>query len=85
MDYSRKVSREEAEMNRVLILKNLVKKFPPPGSAVTCSIDGKKVPGHIVQEPCTCVGPDKPHFHWYIAFDEEAGLIPGTKMVFEVE
>lgn len=84
MDYSRKISREEAEMNRVLILKNLVNKFPPTGSAVTCCFEGRNFPAHIIEEPCICVGPDKPHVHWYIAFDEDAGLIPGMKTDFEV-
>ena len=84
IEYSRKISREEAEKNRVLILKSLVKKFPPTGSAIICSIEGKSVPGHIIEEPCICVGPEKPHVHWYISFDQDAGLIPGAQVNFEV-
>jgi len=85
MEYSRKVSKEEAENNRVLILKNLVKKFPPVGTAVICRFDGKSIPAHIIEEPCTCVGPEKPHFHWYISFDQDAGLTPGIETKFEVQ
>jgi hypothetical protein len=84
MDYSRKVSKEEADMNRILILKNLVKKFPPVGSAVICRFDGKNVHAHIIEEPCTCVGPDKPHVLWYISFEQKAGLTPGVKTDFQV-
>lgn len=84
MEYFRKVSREEAEKNRILILKNLVRKFSPAGSAVLCSFDGKSVPGRIIEEPCTCVGPEQPHVHWYISFDQDAGLTPGVITQFTV-
>lgn len=84
MEYSRKISFEEAEKNRVLILKSLVKKFPAAGTAVICRFEGQVMHGHIIEEPCSCVGPEKPHVHWYISFDQDAGLTPGEKLQFEV-
>jgi len=64
--YTRKISSEEAREGYILILKNRLNYFPPSGKRFLLT-SGETVKRVTVESyPCTCVGPDKPHEHYYI-------------------
>lgn len=74
MRYRRKISREEAGKNLVLITKNMLKSFPAVGESFKVSFEGKEGDVMIVSVPCQCVGPDKPHEHYYLEVDDLCNL-----------
>lgn len=66
--YQRRVSREEAETGRFMVLKSALRFFPEVGEEFELS-DGATTRTLTVQAvPCTCRGPQKPHDHYWVAW-----------------
>jgi len=75
--YARKVSSEEAREGYILILKNWLNYFPPLRNRFLLT-SGETVKRVAVESyPCTCVGPDKPHEHYFIRW---TGLRKGVSI-----
>ncbi len=72
MNYRRRISREEAGRGSVLVAKNMLKNFPPVGESFKLRCGGEEGDVEIVSVPCQCVGPDKPHEHYYL---DVSGLV----------
>lgn len=78
--YSRKISKTEAENNFIFILKNKLPFFPPLGEYFMIQENGVSYEVMVESYPCTCRGPERPHEHYYIAWD---GLEKGSKVEIE--
>jgi hypothetical protein len=64
--YLRRISREEAETGRFMVLKSALAFFPTVGETFVVS-DGETVRETAVEAvPCTCRGPEKPHEHYFV-------------------
>ncbi|MTK64463.1 MAG: hypothetical protein F8N15_08075 [Methanobacterium sp.] len=72
--YSRRISKKEADKGFIFILKSKLSYFPKSSFTLT---DGDiSVTKEIKSYPCTCRGPERPHDHYYISWDNlEAGHI----------
>ncbi|MEW6142587.1 MAG: hypothetical protein AB1597_05435 [Chloroflexota bacterium] len=64
--YTRKVSSEEVREGHILILKNWLGYFPPLHQKFLLTSGNTVRRVAIESYPCTCVGPDKPHEHYFI-------------------
>ncbi|ADZ08441.1 hypothetical protein Metbo_0189 [Methanobacterium lacus] len=72
--YSRKISKKEADKGFIFILKSKLSYFPK--SSFTLSDGDITEVREIKSYPCTCRGPDRPHDHYYISWDNlEVGNI----------
>ncbi|HIH32938.1 MAG: hypothetical protein J4478_03595 [Candidatus Diapherotrites archaeon] len=80
MKYSRKVSKEEAQKNAVFIDKPKLKLFPELGKEFKIKIGKKNVSAHINAVSCTCVGPEKPHEHYYLHLFSSLQFKKGQKV-----
>jgi len=65
-EYRKKISREEENQGKILILKNDLKKFPPIGELFDLKFGKTISKAKIISTRCSCVGPDKPHEHYYL-------------------
>lgn len=72
--YSRRISKKEADKGFIFILKSKLSYFPKSSFTLT---DGDiSVIKEIKSYPCICRGPERPHDHYYISWDNlEAGNI----------
>ncbi len=77
--YERRISEEEADKGRLFIFKNKLADFPAVGSSIQVEADGQTFEAKIEADPCTCVGPDKPHHHYYLASKELAETVSKKK------
>lgn len=62
--YERKLSGEEAREGYVMILKDRLGFFPPPGESFELIEGGETRPVAIEAVDCDCRGPGKPHQHY---------------------
>lgn len=76
--YTRKISAEEAREGYILILKDKLALFPPPGEPFTLVREGRAGRTSIEAIPCACRGPAKPHAHYHLP---AAGLRAGERVV----
>ncbi len=65
--YSRKISKKESDNGFIFILKSKLSYFPK--SSFTLSDGDISLEREIKSYPCTCRGPDRPHDHYYISWD----------------
>lgn len=84
MIYHRKISAEEAVLGKILILKTWWKKLPPPGSTVEARLEGENMPVKIEAVDCTCVGPEKPHQHYYFVLPAHVTLNAKQEVRLEI-
>lgn len=68
MIYSRKISADEFQKNAVLIEAKSLKMFPDLGKEFKIKIGKKAVSAHVNSVACLCVGPEKPHEHYFLHF-----------------
>jgi hypothetical protein len=68
--YSRKISKSEADNNFIFILKNKLSFFPILGEDFILKSDDLSYKVKIESYPCTCRGPDLPHEHYFIKWEE---------------
>ncbi|MDP3064354.1 MAG: hypothetical protein Q8O40_14255 [Chloroflexota bacterium] len=78
--YSRKVSSEEARVGYILVLKNRLAFFGGVGVNFTLVQGGAAVVVKVEAYDCTCVGPEKPHQHYFIRWP---GLKAGDRVEIE--
>ena len=72
--YTRKISKKEADKGFIFILKSKLSYFPK--SSFTLSDGDITEVRKIKSYPCTYRGPDRPHDHYYISWDNlEVGNI----------
>ncbi len=69
-EYSRKISVKEGEKGFIFILKNKLSFFPPQGKIFKMVKDGSSKEVKVESYPCTCRGPDLPHEHYFITWEE---------------
>ena len=66
--YKRKISSDEEKNEYIFILKNKLSYFPTVGEDFTLLNGNIKHTVNVKSYDCNCVGPDKPHKHYYINF-----------------
>jgi hypothetical protein len=64
--YSRRISQEEERQGYVLVLKNRLSFFPPPGINFSLIIDDVRRTVKVESYSCTCRGPELPHEHYFM-------------------
>ncbi|MFQ6135445.1 MAG: hypothetical protein ACE5KU_06515 [Nitrososphaerales archaeon] len=77
--YERRVSEEEADKGKLFIFKSKLSKFPSVDRSFQVEVDGEMFEAKIDAVPCTCVGPDKPHHHYYLASKELIEIVSKKK------
>lgn len=75
--YERKVSSEEAREGYILVLKDRLTFFPPPGEPFEVRDGGIARRVSIEAVDCECRGPEKPHQHFRLPWP---GLAPGGRV-----
>jgi hypothetical protein len=75
--YVRRVSAEEARAGFLLVPKDQLDVFPPPGQPFHIAHDGRRVRARVSAVPCACRGPDQPHEHYRIHWP---GLCAGDRI-----
>jgi len=75
--YSRRISQEEERQGYVLVLKNRLSFFPPPGTNFSLIIDDVRRTVKVDSYSCTCRGPELPHEHYLIRW---RGLKAGDRV-----
>jgi hypothetical protein len=70
--YTRRLSLDESREGYVLITKNALSMFPPPGKSFSAAINGKEARISLESVFCTCRGPEKPHEHYHLPLGEAA-------------
>ena len=78
--YSRKASSEEARESYILVLKNKLSFFGGVGASLTLVQGGNATTARVESYDCACVGPDKPHQHYFIRWP---GLKAGDRVEIE--
>lgn len=72
--YSRKLSKKEANSGFIFILKNKLSFFPELGEKFELTNNDLSKEVKVDAYPCACRGPEKPHEHYFIRWDNlEAG------------
>jgi len=67
--YYRKISAKESKENFIFILKGQLSFFPPIGNKFEFVYEGISKLVRVESYPCTCRGPDLPHEHYFIRWD----------------
>jgi len=67
--YERTLSTKEADECFLMITKDALKLFPPVGKSFELHIGNHAYDVYIRSMPCTCMGPDRPHAHYYLEGD----------------
>lgn len=80
--YTPKISSEEAREGYILVLKDRLGFFPPPGQPFVLEDSGASLSATVDAVPCTCRGPEKPHEHWRIPL---SGLVRGQPVTLHRE
>ena len=66
--YRRKISSEEAETGRFMVLKSALGFFPAVGEEFEVTDGSTTRSTRVDAVPCTCRGPEKPHDHYWVAW-----------------
>jgi len=64
--YRRKVSTEEAREGYLLVTKDRLSFFPPPGTHFRLRVKERSRDVRVESYHCACRGPDKLHEHWFL-------------------
>jgi hypothetical protein len=67
--YFRKISSKEAKNGFIFILKDKLSFFPPLGEVFALKFEGLTYNTYLKSYPCVCRGPDKPHEHYFIPWN----------------
>lgn len=84
--YQKTLSQAEAIDKKIIITKQALKLFPKPWKDFTLSVGNEKFSTHIESESCTCMGPQKPHEHYWLRDEKTKQLLEwkiGSKLKFE--
>jgi len=77
--YHRKLPPTSAHEKFVLITKDALKLFPTPGNAFDLQVGDREFKAHIRGKSCLCMGPDKPHEHYYLGGRGLKEILPWGK------
>ncbi len=80
------LSAAEVAEKRISITKQALKFFPKPWKDFWLDFEGTKIALHIESVACQCMGPQKPHEHYWIQDTKIKQLLPwktGIKLIFE--
>lgn len=69
VNYSRKISTEEAREGYIMILKNRLSLFPSRGKPFDVKEGNVVKKARVESYSCTCQGPDLPHDHYFIRWE----------------
>ena len=64
--YSRKISLDEAKKGYFFVLKDDLSFFPAVGKGFVIESEGISHDAAVESYSCTCQGPRKPHYHYFI-------------------
>jgi len=64
--YQRKLPATAAQEKNIFITKDALKLFPIVGKSFNLEVNEKEFHAHIKGKSCLCMGPDKPHEHYYL-------------------
>jgi len=64
--YQRKLPSKSAQEKFIFITKDALKLFPPTGKPFNLQLGEKEFKANIQGKSCQCMGPDKPHAHYYL-------------------
>jgi hypothetical protein len=67
--YKRRLSLDEARERYILISKDALSMFPRPGKGFKASFNGRLEEMSVEAVLCTCRGPDTPHDHYHLSFN----------------
>lgn len=84
--YEKILSAVEVQEKRISITKQALKFFPKPWKNFWLEYKGHKIALHIESVACQCMGPQKPHEHYWIQdlkFKERMDWKAGLHLVFE--
>lgn len=82
--YERTISPEEAALGKILILKTYWNRLPAPGSTLRIVISGESMRAKIQRVHCKCVGPERPHYHYYFVLPKRINLRPWQKLKLQI-
>lgn len=80
------LSASEVADKKIIITKQALKVFPKPWKDFQLTIGKESFTTHIESESCTCMGPQKPHDHYWLRDDKVKNLISwkaGLHLKFE--
>jgi len=64
--YIRKLPPSSAQEKFIFITKDALKLFPTVGTSFNFRVGEKQFKAYIEGKSCLCMGPDKPHEHYYL-------------------
>jgi len=82
--YERTISPEEAALGKILILKPYWNRLPTPGTKVRIVIGGESMRARIQRVRCKCVGPERPHYHYYFVLPKRVSLKSWQKIKMHI-
>ncbi len=82
--YERIISPEEAALGKILILKPFWDRLPAPGTRVQIALGGESMRAKIQRVRCKCVGPERPHYHYYFVLPKRVNLKSWQKIHMQI-
>lgn len=82
--YERTISPEEAALGKVLVLKTYWNRLPAPGSKLRIIMSGESMRVKLQRVRCKCVGPERPHYHYYFVLPKRVNLRPWQRVKLQV-
>lgn len=82
--YERAISPEEAALGKVLVLKTYWNRLPAPGSNLRIIMSGESMRAKLQRVRCKCVGPERPHYHYYFVLPKRVNLRPWQRVKLQV-
>jgi len=78
--YERTITSLEAEQGYIFILKNKRSFFPEEGTPFSIIYGTKKKKAKMESYHCECMGPNKPHEHYFVRW---SGLAAGDHLIIK--
>jgi len=64
--YQRKMPPTSAQERFIFITKDALKLFPTVGKSFNLQVSDREFKAYIQGKSCVCMGPEKPHKHYYL-------------------
>ena len=74
--YEKTRSPQEIKEGIFIVTKQALAFFPPVGTTFSLEVGEKKVETNIYSLSCTCRGPHKPHYHYFLDIAQIRELLP---------
>jgi hypothetical protein len=90
MEYTRKISKEEAEQGYILIEKTALNIFPEVDRKFYLVENQKETPVKVRAVSCICRGPDEPHQHHHLSYSplrkgETVTIRSGERSIYTIK